>query len=127
MMNKIFVFGIIIFLIIFFVLAGMFLVSDYKASEIRYNMALSLGRSDCTGYLHLLGLSQNRWYKLNNFFIGSEGTLENAIILVEEGCPDKTPLIDLYYTEDPFDSWGKEEILNDVEGYYENFYKNKGK
>jgi len=120
--------GIIICgLVIFFLLAGIFLISHYKASEVRYDIVLALGREDCIGYLHVLGLSQNKWYKLNNFFIGSEGVLENAKILVEEGCPNNTPLIYLYYTENPFDTWGKEEILNDVGGYYENFYKNNDK
>lgn len=103
----------------FFLVAGLFLISDIKSQEIRTDMVYSVGRGDCISSLHALGMSQNGWYKLNNLFIFSNGIEENAKILARETC-DRSPIVTEWGEENP---WSIEYILEDVDRYYDDFYK----
>lgn len=115
---------IIIFsLIVFYLIVIVFLISHMKAQKIRNDMIYSLDKGDCVSYLHILGMTQNKWYKLNNFFIMRKGIEENAKTLVEFGCPSDTPLVFPDNDNDLFYSWNKKEILEDVDRYYNKFYK----
>ena len=105
--------------VVIFSLMGTFLISSVEAQEIRTGMAYSLGIGDCLSHLHLLGMSQNGWYKLNNVLIQSEGVEENAKILVRESC-DRSPIVTRWGEENP---WSIEYILEDVDRYYDDFYK----